>query len=38
LPSAVGIDARRHAERVGPERYTAVLNELPDGVFVKVGG
>jgi hypothetical protein len=40
LPSAVEIDARLHAERVGLDRsrrtFLAPLDDLPDGVFVKL--
>jgi hypothetical protein len=36
------IDDRLHTERVGPDRskrtFTADLDELPDGVFVQLGG
>jgi hypothetical protein len=39
---AAVIDDRLHAERVGPDRskrtYTADIHELPDGVFVDLGG
>jgi hypothetical protein len=39
-PNAAEIDDRLHAERVGPERskrsYVASLDELPDGVFLRV--
>ena len=35
------IDDRLHAERIGPDRskriFTADIDELPDGVFVKLG-
>jgi hypothetical protein len=40
LPTAAEIDNRLHAERVTPggskRSYTAVLDELPDGVLVKL--
>ncbi len=40
LPTAAEIDNRLHQERIGPDRSkrleTAALDELPDGVFVKV--
>jgi hypothetical protein len=36
------IDDRLHAERVGPHRskqtFAADIDELPDGVFVRLGG
>ena len=40
-PTASSIDARLHAERVGPDRskrtFTARIDEMPDGVFVTLG-
>ena len=41
-PTAVSIDERLHAERVGPDRskrtFRAHLDDLPDGVFVTLEG
>lgn len=40
--TATAIDDRLHTERIGPDRskqtFRADIDELPDGVFVKLGG